>query len=240
MSERQESEPVTLGQALANYSIPQASRKAESRKAGNDAREEKFAASLESWKVLKSAVGRRYADCKLENYVIGDAQQNKSVNAVREFVDSIEERTAEGRGLVFIGPPGTGKDHLAIACLRESAKCGLTVAWVDGQTLYRKYRDLIGSDAQEKSADSEYTSPDILLMSDPLPQFGSVTEHQLNTLWRIIDRRYRDQRPTWATLNALHRKDAETRLSPQIVDRLCDGARVVTCNWNSYRQRSRE
>ena len=195
-----------------------------------------MARSLESWKSVKAAVGRRYENCKLTNYDAASDSQRRSVGEVDSFIVQIDKRTADGKGLILIGPPGTGKDHLAVSGLREAARSGFTVAWVDGQTMFRKYRDLIGTEAQEKFIDAEFTGPDVLLLSDPLPQFGSVTDHQLNTLWRIIDRRYRDQKPTWATLNASDRKDAETRLSPQIIDRLCDGALVVACNWESYRR----
>lgn len=229
-------EPQALGQALASYSPPPASSKAERLSDGDEEQQRRQAASLESWKVVKSAVGRRYTDCKISTYEATSDAQRRSVAEVESFIVQIDKRTSDGNGLILIGPPGTGKDHLAIGCLREAAKAGHTVGWVDGHTLYQKFRDLIGSDTQEKSAVDEYTRPGVLLISDPVPQVGSVTEHQLTILWRIVDRRYRDQKPTWATLNALDRAEAERRLAPQVVDRLCDGALVVACNWESYRK----
>ena len=51
-----------------------------------------------------------------------------------------------------------------------------------------------------------------------------------------IDRRYRDLKATVMTLNVATRKEAEDRLSPNIVDRLAHGAMAIHCNWPSYRR----
>jgi DNA replication protein DnaC len=70
-----------------------------------------------------------------------------------------------------------------------------------------------------------------------LPPLGSVNSgFQLSMLFRIIDRRYRDLKATVMTLNVATRAEAETRLSPNIVDRLAHGAMAIHCNWPSYRR----
>lgn len=190
-----------------------------------------------SWKAVKTAVGQRYEKCSLENFQADDQPRRESLQVLRQFVAGVGDHVRKGRGLILMGPKGTGKDHLAIACLRHAAQdAHATVAWVDGQTLFQRFRDLIDSEGRESEAIAQWTRPDVLLISDPMPQFGAPSDHQRSILWRIIDRRYRDLKPTWATLNIASREEGETKLGPQLMDRLCDGARVVQCRWPSYRK----
>lgn len=190
-----------------------------------------------AWDRLLQRIGRRYADVRLANFQADNDSQKKAVKLLSEFCDKLSERTETGQGLVFVGPKGTGKDHLAVACLRVAVLYeGLNAAWVDGQTLYQEFRDGIDSDIRERDALRTYTSPKILLISDPVPLAESLTPFQQSVLWRVVDRRYRDLRPTWVTMNVGNAEEAERRIGAQIVDRLRDGALSIVCNWPSHRK----
>jgi len=189
------------------------------------------------WGKLLRDIGQRYAGVRLASFQAETDAQKRALAQLNAFCDSLDERTETGQGLVLTGPKGTGKDHLAISCLRAAVlHSGIEAAWVDGQTLYQEFRDGIDSETRERDAIRRYTAPKILLISDPVPPSESLTSFQQSVLWRIVDRRYRDLRPTWVTMNVSSGEEAEKRVGAQIVDRLRDGALSIVCNWPSHRK----
>lgn len=191
-----------------------------------------------AWDAVCAAVGKRYEGVSLDTFDVATDAQRKVIETLRKFVANIGQRTESGEGLLLIGPKGTGKDHLAIACLREAAKSGFVTLAEFGESLFQRFRDGIGTEATERDCVKRFTEPDVLLLSDPVPASGTLTDHQRSVLLRIVDRRYRDLKATWATLNVTSGEEAETRMGGQIVDRLRDGATVVKCEWASYRKSS--
>ena len=189
------------------------------------------------WEPVLRKIGARYEDASFASFSSTVQAQRDAVAKLTRFCDTLGERTKTGQGIVLIGPRGTGKDHLAVACLRCAVKdFGLRPEWVDGQSLYEQFRDSIDSETRERNLIREYTSPDILLISDPIPQSDSITSFQQSVLWRIVDRRYRDLKPTWVTMNVLNGEEAEKRMGAQLVDRLRDGSLSIVCNWQSFRK----
>ena len=185
---------------------------------------------------IGNRVGKRYANVTLDGFDTRHDAQKDVLKHVRDYSENIEQRVASGSGLFLIGPPGTGKDHLAIAVLLAAAAKGISVHWADGMELFAGARDNIDANRTEAAWLSTYTSPTMLAISDPVPPLGSVKEgFQLATLFSIIDRRYRDMKPTLMTLNVNDRDEAEKRMAPNIVDRLAHGALVLRCDWPSYR-----
>jgi hypothetical protein len=58
-------------------------------------------------------------------------------------------------------------------------------------------------------------------------------------LYRVLDRRYREVKPTWVTINAEDADDAKAKLGAPIFDRLKDNAELVPCFWPSFRERAK-
>lgn len=188
------------------------------------------------WRELLTQVGRRYENALLHNFEVSCDSQQQVVDALREFGNSINVAIESGRNLVLFGPRGTGKDHLLVAMMRAAIVVGRRVVFRDGQTLYAEARDGITKQVDESQFITRFTMADVFAVSDPTPPIGDVrSDWQLSTLFRIIDRRYRDMKPTWVTINAESAAEAEKRLAPNIVDRLTDGALVLRCEWPSYR-----
>jgi DNA replication protein DnaC len=186
------------------------------------------------WQAVAKAIGVRYAKATFESFEATQPKQTEALAAVRKLAEQWGDH--KDLSLLLYGPRGTGKDHLAVAALRTVTRDhGATVVWVDGETLWREQRDVIGSDTREAELERKYTSPDVLLISDPARQGTDLTDGQRSLLWRIVDRRYRDMKPTWATVNVLTRDELDQRLSPQISDRMRDNALAVFCSWPSYR-----
>lgn len=191
------------------------------------------------WAAFVSCVGRRYADATLDGYVVSDDVQRKAFDRVKAYASEIEANVRDGRNLVLYGPPGTGKDHLAVAVCRRAIAAGIRCMATDGQALFQAARDAIGRDTSETELLSPFIRADVLLISDPVPPLESAkgaSDYQLTVLWRIIDARYRDLKPTIVTINVADRGEMDRRLAPNIVDRLIDGAVAVQCKWESYRR----
>lgn len=190
-----------------------------------------------AWRQVVSVIGRRYAKVTLASYKATHAGQKIVVDQVCRYAERLAENVKEGRGLVLYGPPGTGKDHLAVAVLRRAVSLGMKCEAVDGQMLFQKARDAIGESIREDDLLRPYLKADVLLISDPVPPLAAAKDYQLTVLWRLIDGRYRAMRPTFVTANVDDRQEFESRLSPNIVDRLIDGSLALGCRWPSYRKR---
>jgi DNA replication protein DnaC len=111
------------------------------------------------------------------------------------------------------------------------------IDWKNGMDLFGDMRDLMDNKylSEEKFIESMIL-PDILILSDPIPPRGSITDFQSQMLFRVLDARYRRCTPTWVTLNVRGAQEADERMGAQLVDRLRDGALSIHCDWPSYRK----
>lgn len=194
-------------------------------------------AKQQRWDRLISHVGRRYREASLEAYEVTHDAQRAVMEAMRGYAANIKQEVEAGDGVVLFGPSGTGKDFLLVALAREAIRAGVRdIVHVNGMDLFGEVRDAMDSDVSERSIIERYEKPDVLILSDPLPPSGSLTDFQSAILFRLLDARYRSCKPTWATMNVATGSEAEQRMGVSLVDRLRDGALCLFCNWPSYRK----
>ncbi len=191
--------------------------------------------------------GGRYKDATLSGFQrYGSAEnsdlQNRVCQALSKFAVEIAANVETGRNLILFGPVGTGKDHLMFAMARAACRYVPTVkvSWISGMDLFSAVRDNIDSVRSERSQLNEWLEPDVLCLSDPIPPDGSLTDFQKAFLLRLVDARYRNNKAIWVTVNVRDGDEAAERLTPQVHDRLRDGAMACFCNWGSYRKRRTE
>lgn len=170
-------------------------------------------------------LGKRYSPAlaNLQAYRIYHANQTPVIEALRTA--NVADMVKDGRGIVLLGSVGTGKDHL-LAAMR----------WLSGPEFYGDLRDRMDTGDSEDQRFHELKRPKVLAISDPIPPVGGPTAWNVSQLYRLLDRRYRDLRSTWMTLNATSERDADELLSAPIWDRLRENALVLKCFWPSYRQ----
>lgn len=190
------------------------------------------------WKRFEGEVGVEYAECRLNTFNAKPGPQASVLETLIRFCSKPQDRMDRGIGLFFFGPCGTGKDHLMIGAAHQFiGRLGVGVMWLQGSSLWRELRDIITTkDRTEADVEKRLLEPHILAISDPLPPGTSALgEHQAGMLFRVIDGRLRARKPTWMTVNVADRKQAETRMTAQIVDRLVGKSIVLECNWPSGR-----
>lgn len=186
---------------------------------------------------FQEAIGKRYADCTLDNFETTLPEQEQVRAKLREYVSDIRANVDRCRGLVLFGPAGTGKDHLLAAAAKVAICAGIDVAWRNGRDLAGQFRDAIeNNEITEAELLSDLESPEVLILSDPVPPTGRLTEYQGDVMFRLVDARYRAMKPMWVTLNVAGGSEADDRLGSQIVDRLKHDALAIFTDWPSYRK----
>jgi len=195
----------------------------------------------QSWNRLSKRIGRRYEeglDCWQFHGEQGDRQrQFHALEQVKDYAAKIVENVRSGIGLVLFGAVGTGKDLMLSHLMRTALiDGGFNVEWRNGVDVFGDVRDRMETGGSESRLVESLCSPHVLAISDPLPPWGSLTPFQAQILFRVIDRRYRAGRPTWATLNTVDGAEAADRLGQQIVDRLRHDALCLSCQWPSFRK----
>lgn len=190
---------------------------------------------------LAQQLGSRYGSQlhALENFVVYDAAQKKTLEKLRQLAARLPEALQAGEGVVFFGPVGTGKDHLLAWLLYAAVDRGASVKWVNGQEVFGEFRDMIDTKQRDRDLFQALAAPDVLGISDPIPPVGKPGQWDLGNLYRILDRRYRNMKPTWVTLNALSLDDADGKLSAPVFDRLRHDATLFPCFWPSFRERAK-
>lgn len=190
---------------------------------------------------LDRQVGSRYRGATLKGWQFHgepDHRQDQAsaVSHIAEYGAALHDNIHQGRNLVLHGPAGTGKDHLLAALAYHTVRSGFRVRWTNGPDLFGTARDRIGSNASEAELLASLTGPDVLVLSDPTTPGFPLTGWQAQLMYRIVDGRYRRQRPTWVSLNVRDGHEAETLLGVATVDRLRHDAIALECNWPSFRK----
>ena len=191
----------------------------------------------ERWADFVSKRGCRYAGCTVSNFTPPNDAAKAVLEGVNGYLAKLHEHVTDGNGIVFYGSAGTGKDHLMAACIRRAIECGFSFHWENGIELFARLRSLIQQNELNETYESEnLTRPQILAISDPLPVRGDLKDFQANFLFDVLDARYSQCKPTWATLNVATREELDQRLGTQNADRLLDRATPLFCSWPSHRK----
>lgn len=188
---------------------------------------------------LSFDLGSRYSPkrTRLDRFEVYHANQKAAMERIAVIANGVEALAKEGRGVLFYGAVGTGKDHLLAGLMYLACAQGIECKWVNGQDLYGTMRDRIDSGQRENEILQELTRPRILAISDPVPPVGDLSSWRLELLYRLVNRRYHQLNGTWMTLNATSPEEAEAKLSSLVWDRLQESAELIPCFWPSYRER---
>jgi DNA replication protein DnaC len=143
-------------------------------------------------------------------------------DAVKEFVEAIDDRLEKGAGIWLMGDVGTGKTTLAMLVSKAAVEAERTVAIYSLPRLLARIRRTYDAEAGEESYLGFFerlTSVDLLHIDDLGAEKRS--DWVFEQLYAIVNERYEAQRSMVVTTN-LDQAALEDQIGPRTVSRLVE------------------
>ncbi len=141
----------------------------------------------------------------------------------------------EARDVLWVGPPGTGKSHLAQAIGHQAILSGFTVLY---RSIFDLVRDLMQDEAlgPDRKILNKYLKPDLLIIDDM--GLKQLPKNAGEYLFEIIMRRY-EVRSTMMTSNRpieeWGKLVGDVPSTTAILDRFLHHAQIIQIKGKSYR-----
>lgn len=207
-------------------------------KAAREERNRQESALRWQQKIGMACIPERFKSRRLESFEAETPGQKHAHEAAKGYADDFARVSAQnGRSLVFIGKPGTGKTHLAIGIALQVMEAGHSALFVTVMRAIRRVKDTWGKSGESESdAIAAIVAPDLLILDEVGIQFGSETEKLI--LFDILNERYELRKPC-ILLSNFTLPEVQAFLGERIFDRLReDGGQVVPFDWDSHRGRA--
>ncbi|MGD2246178.1 MAG: ATP-binding protein [Candidatus Aminicenantes bacterium] len=200
-------------------------------------------------------IPRRYRDCTFQNFEIHNDSHRDALKIVKKFVKNYPVQDV---GLLFLGPCGVGKTHLAVATINELIKKKAVPSY------FCDFRELIRNIQRTFTPDSALTEMDILspvFQNDVLvlDELGAkrTTAWVEETIFYIINYRYNSKKLTILTSNypdaededeedtrqEYFKKGGETlvsRIGTRLRSRLYEMCKIVQMDGDDYRRKIKQ
>lgn len=196
-------------------------------------------------------------DAYLSNYNVPEKFLDKSFDNFENNPTLIEKLKEYFQirplgSLMLIGKVGTGKTHLAVSIMRELIikranqllknidsndidSANLSMLFIPVPEILLEIRSTFNSNynISEKEIISKYAKIHYLILDDLGAE--KTTDWSITTLYIILDRRYRNNKPTLITTN-LNLKEIENNLGSRIASRLSESL-IVPINMLDFRKK---
>lgn len=199
-------------------------------------------------------IPRRYQACRLDNFEVHNDSHKYALKISRQFVKNYP---AQDVGLVFIGPCGVGKTHLAVAVIQE------LIEKKRASCLFYDFRELIREIQSTFTPESTLSESDVLapvFQSDVLvlDELGAkrTTAWVEETVFYIVNHRYNHKKMTLFTTNYPDTEDEEDtrdafykkkggeslvdRIGVRLRSRIYEMCKVVEMEGDDYRKMAKQ
>lgn len=183
-----------------------------------------------------SSAGERFLDKTFEQF-LPSAQTGNALRRAKQFVLSVLNASNRVRGIIYIGPVGTGKTHLAASIYNELRNNGRACVFSTVPELL----DRIRATYRTESIESEdgilgaLKKCDVLFLDDLGAERHKGEDWAAEKLFTIFDARYRNYLPIIGTTNC-QPNDLEEKLGARTMSRIREMCELVPCLGDDFRR----
>jgi DNA replication protein DnaC len=168
-------------------------------------------------RALEGRIPKKYQDVAFDRWPVTQMPA-EVVREVRRYTDAIGENLESGKGIWFVGDPGTGKTTLAMLISRAAIEARRSVAIYSLPRLMNLLRQSIEQEGGTLGLLDLLGSVDLLHIDD----LGvSRTDWVVEQLYTIVNTRYEDQRSLVLTTNLMP-EELKEQVGYRVVSRLIE------------------
>lgn len=183
----------------------------------------------------RAGIPPRFQKRSFDNYEVKAEGQERALRVSRNYVENWPSVAELGTCLIFSGQAGTGKTHLACAIANALIPKGVSSLFTTVSDAMRSIKRSYdpASTVSESEAIHAFVEPRLLILDEVGASKGS--EHEMQLMFDIINKRYEHARPTIILTN-LDPTALREHLGERVTDRLREGGgKLVTFTWASHR-----
>jgi DNA replication protein DnaC len=187
-------------------------------------------------------IPKRYEHCSFESFIVEDVGAGMTIRYALSISQTLVRQYPNNDiGLLFLGPCGVGKTHLAVATIKALINKGIPCLFYDFRDLLKEIQDSYNPISQmtELKVLGPVYEAEVLV----LDELGASkpTDWVRDTMTQIINTRYNDKKLTIFTSNYLDESqdpNEETltdRVGVRLRSRLHEMCKVVLIKGDDYR-----